>query len=75
MPNYDYFCDTCSHKFEVFQKISAEELTLCPSCNKEGLRRGIGGAESRFHFKGSGFYVTDYCKQANGQCCPCKEKS
>jgi putative FmdB family regulatory protein len=74
MPNYDYFCDLCDHSFEVFQKISDQELKCCPSCNKVGLRRGIGGVGTRFQFKGSGFYQTDYCKKEEGRSCSCKEK-
>lgn len=59
MPTYDYECDACSHKFELYQSISAEPEKVCPSCKKKKLRRliGTGGAVM---FKGSGFYQTDY---------------
>ena len=59
MPTYDYQCDACGHKFELYQSISAEPEKKCPECKKKKLRRliGTGGA---IVFKGSGFYQTDY---------------
>lgn len=57
MPTYEYECKTCSHKFEVFQRISEEPVKSCPECGKE-VRRLIGGGLGII-FKGSGFYVTD----------------
>lgn len=59
MPTYDYECDACQHKFELYQSISAEPEKTCPNCKKKKLRRliGTGGAVV---FKGSGFYQTDY---------------
>lgn len=59
MPTYDYLCDACGHKFELFQSISDPLQRKCPQCKKLKLRRlfGTGGAVV---FKGSGFYQTDY---------------
>lgn len=59
MPTYDYECDACDHKFELYQSITAEPEKTCPQCKKKKLRRliGTGGA---IVFKGSGFYQTDY---------------
>lgn len=59
MPTYDYECDACDHKMEVFQGINDAVLKKCPECGKRKLRRlfGTGGA---IVFKGSGFYQTDY---------------
>lgn len=59
MPTYDYVCDACDHKFELFQTITAEPEKKCPECGKRKLRRLIG-AGAGFVFKGSGFYQTDY---------------
>jgi putative FmdB family regulatory protein len=59
MPTYDYVCDACHHKFELFQSITAEPEKKCPECKKRKLRRLIGPGAG-FVFKGSGFYQTDY---------------
>jgi putative FmdB family regulatory protein len=59
MPTYDYVCDACDHKFELFQSITAEAEKKCPECGKRKLRRLIGPGAG-FVFKGSGFYQTDY---------------
>lgn len=59
MPTYDYECEACDHKFELYQSITSEPEKTCPQCKKKKLRRliGTGGA---IVFKGSGFYQTDY---------------
>jgi len=59
MPTYDYVCDACEHKFELFQSIMAEAEKKCPECGKRKLRRLIGPGAA-IVFKGSGFYSTDY---------------
>jgi putative FmdB family regulatory protein len=59
MPTYDYVCDGCQHKFELFQSITADPEKKCPKCGKLKLRRLIG-AGAAIVFKGSGFYQTDY---------------
>ena len=59
MPTYDYVCDACSHKCDVFQSIKDPVLTTCPACGEEKLRRLIGTGAGII-FKGSGFYETDY---------------
>ncbi len=63
MPTYDYLCDGCGHKFELFQSFKEEAVRKCPKCKKLKLRRlfGIGAA---LVFKGSGFYQTDYRSEA-----------
>ena len=59
MPTYDYECDACGHKFELFQSISAPVEKKCPECGKLKLRR-LFGTGAAIVFKGSGFYQTDY---------------
>lgn len=59
MPTYDYQCDACDHKFELFQSMKDDPETKCPSCKKKKLRRLIGTGAA-IMFKGSGFYITDY---------------
>ena len=59
MPTYDYECDACDHKFELFQYISEDPQSVCPECGEEKLRR-LFGTGAAVMFKGSGFYQTDY---------------
>jgi putative FmdB family regulatory protein len=58
MPTYEYECDACGHRFDLFQKISDPPAKSCLSCGKKKVRRLIS-AGAGFIFKGSGFYVTD----------------
>ncbi len=58
MPTYEYECEKCGHKFEVFQSITAEPLKKCPKCN--GKIRRLIGTGAGLIFKGSGFYATDH---------------
>jgi len=59
MPTYDYQCEGCGHRFELFQQMSDSVKKKCPNCKKLRLKRLIG-AGSAIVFKGSGFYETDY---------------
>ena len=59
MPTYDYECDGCGHKFELFQSMKDEPERKCPQCKKLKLRR-LFGTGAAIMFKGSGFYQTDY---------------
>ena len=65
MPTYDYECDACGHKFEMFQGFSERVRRKCPKCGKMRLRRLIGSG-SGIIFKGSGFYETDYKRKTGG---------
>ncbi len=70
MPIYEYRCDSCGTKFEKIQKFADVPLVVHED--------GCGGHVERlisspaFHFKGTGWYVTDYAK-TNGQSPPAKE--
>jgi putative FmdB family regulatory protein len=57
MPTYEYLCQTCSHRFETWQKMTDEPLTTCPECGAQ-IRRVL--FPSSIVFKGSGFYKTDH---------------
>ena len=57
MPTYEYLCKTCSHRFEKWQKMADEPLTICPECGGT-IRRVFYPAG--IVFKGSGFYKTDH---------------
>lgn len=56
MPTYEYRC-TKGHTFEAVQSISDEPLTKCEVCGRPVVRVLHSPA---VHFKGSGFYNTDY---------------
>ena len=62
MPIYEYKCDN-GHVFDVMQKMSEESLTECVECGAPAHRVLTAPA---VHFKGSGFYNTDYGKRKGG---------
>ncbi len=39
MPFFDYNCLSCSHKFEVLQKVSDPAPSSCPSCGQDRLEK------------------------------------
>ena len=63
MPTYEYTCPQ-GHDFELFQKMSDKPRAKCPVCGRLAVRKISGGAG--LHFKGSGFYITDYGKDGKG---------
>jgi putative FmdB family regulatory protein len=56
MPLYDYRCEN-GHRFEVMERMSADPLTECTECGAPVQRVLHAPA---VHFKGAGFYTTDY---------------
>jgi putative FmdB family regulatory protein len=62
VPIYEYKCDN-GHVFDVMQKMSDEPLTECQECGAPAVRVLHSPA---VHFKGSGFYNTDYGKKKKG---------
>jgi putative FmdB family regulatory protein len=61
MPIYEYRCAD-GHTFEVMQSMSDDPVTTCQVCGKpvERVFHPIA-----VHFKGSGFYTTDYAKKGS----------
>ena len=59
MPIYDYRC-TKGHTFDVMQSVSDPPLQKCEVCGSPVVRVLHPPA---VHFKGSGFYSTDYGKR------------
>jgi putative FmdB family regulatory protein len=59
MPIYEYRCEK-GHTFEVLQRMSDEPVKKCEICGAPVHRVFHPVA---VHFKGSGFYNTDYGKQ------------
>jgi putative FmdB family regulatory protein len=59
VPIYEYKCDN-GHVFDVMQPMADEPLTACVECGAPAVRVLYSPA---VHFKGSGFYNTDYGKK------------
>jgi len=59
MPIYEYRCAK-GHTFEAFQSMSDEPISSCEVCGAASERVLSAPA---IHFKGSGFYTTDYAKK------------
>jgi putative FmdB family regulatory protein len=57
MPTYEYLCQACSHRFEQWQHMTDDALTICPECGGH-IRRVFFPAG--IVFKGHGFYKTDH---------------
>jgi len=60
VPTYEYRCNACDHRFERFQKMSDKAVEECELCSGVVERVLFPVA---VHFKGSGFYTTDYAKK------------
>ena len=57
MPIYEYRCPD-GHTFELFQRMSDPPASACQICGGEPVQKVLYPAA--IHFKGSGFYSTDY---------------
>jgi putative FmdB family regulatory protein len=62
VPIYEYKCEN-GHVFDVIQRMVDEPLTECQECGAPAVRVLHSPA---VHFKGSGFYNTDYGKKKGG---------
>lgn len=60
MPTYEYRCVSCEHQFERFQRMSDDAVKECEVCGEPVKRLLFPVA---IHFKGKGFYSTDYAKR------------
>ena len=70
MPTYEYRCPN-GHAFEKFfrsmSSAQAETAIACPVCGAIALRQL---SSAGLMFKGTGFYLTDYGKNAHGKKAP-----
>lgn len=57
MPTYEYRCES-GHTFEVFQRMSDAPVDTCVVCGESPVEKVLFAPA--VHFKGSGFYSTDY---------------
>jgi len=62
MPIYEYRCEN-GHTFEVRQRMTDDPVASCQTCDAP-VRRVFHPVA--VHFKGSGFYNTDYGKAKRG---------
>jgi putative FmdB family regulatory protein len=62
MPIYEYRCEN-GHTFEVMQRMTDDPVASCQTCDAP-VRRVFHPVA--VHFKGSGFYNTDYGKAKRG---------
>lgn len=59
MPIYEYRCCDCEQIFEEWQKGFEDKDVPCPVCGHKAKRIISNTA---FVLKGTGWYVTDYCR-------------
>jgi putative FmdB family regulatory protein len=64
MPIYEYRCPE-NHLFEVFQRMTDEPVEKCEVCGASPVARVLYPVA--VHFKGSGFYTTDYGRGSKGK--------
>ena len=57
MPIYEFKCPK-GHYFEVFQRMTDDPPEVCTECGRAPLQRVLHPVA--VHYKGSGFYSTDY---------------
>jgi putative FmdB family regulatory protein len=57
MPIYEYRCPN-GHTFELFQRMSDAPAEKCEVCSASPVEKVLYPVS--VHFKGSGFYTTDY---------------
>ena len=57
MPIYEYRCPN-GHVFELFQRMGDAQPEVCEVCGEGPVERVLYPVA--VHFKGSGFYSTDY---------------
>jgi len=57
MPTYEYRCPD-GHTFELFQRMTDPPPASCEICGAEPVVKVLYPVA--VHFKGSGFYATDY---------------
>jgi putative FmdB family regulatory protein len=71
MPIYEYLCEN-GHRFEVLQRMSDDALSTCEVCGAP-VQRVLHPVA--VHFKGSGFYTTDYGRGKGAKAEAAKESS
>lgn len=63
MPLYEYKCDNCGDVFELIQRFSDTPLSTHEKCGGGPVHRLLSAPA--LHFKGTGWYITDYAKSGS----------
>jgi len=63
MPLYEYECQSCGHRFELIQRFADPPAAACVSCGGGPVHKLLSAPA--VHFKGTGWYVTDYAKKGS----------
>jgi putative FmdB family regulatory protein len=63
MPLYEYECPACGHRFELIQRFADPPAATCVACGKGPVHKLLSAPA--VHFKGTGWYVTDYAKKGS----------
>ena len=61
MPIYEYECQACEHRFELWQKMSDKPVRVCPKCKARKVEKLI--SHTSFQLKGGGWYSDLYASQ------------
>jgi putative FmdB family regulatory protein len=78
VPIYEYRCPN-GHVFELFHRMDDPPPEACPTCDAAPVERVLYPVA--VHFKGSGFYATDYgrsrksAKEGEGDSKPAETKT
>ena len=70
VPTYEYKCPN-GHVFEVFKRIADPQPDKCPVCGASPVETVLYPVP--VHFRGSGFYSTDYGRGGRKKEQPAKE--
>lgn len=70
MPIYEYRCPN-GHTFEVFQRMADPPSETCEVCGASPVEKVLYPVS--VHFKGSGFYTTDYGRGSGAKKAPAKD--
>jgi putative FmdB family regulatory protein len=62
MPLYEYECSACGHRFEIIQRFADPPAEACVACGQGPVHKLLSAPA--VHFKGTGWYVTDYAKKS-----------
>jgi putative FmdB family regulatory protein len=72
MPIYEYRCPN-GHVFELFQRMDDPQPKVCEVCGEGPVERVLYPVA--VHYKGSGFYSTDYGRGGRKKEAPSKDGS